>query len=98
MRAPRRLCAELRSCSAVRFSTCARGACSADSWGCSLLSETVEARRVVDEYLSALLRVGYPCRKQIDEIAVIRHILVESRVRPVGPPQHAARRGFDERL
>src|SRR5438067_7445293 len=59
-------------------------------------SETVQPRRVVDEDLALQLRLRHHLREEIHEVAVVRHVLADVGMRPVGAPEDALGRSVDE--
>src|SRR5689334_7445988 len=58
-------------------------------------SKRIEARGIVDENPFLQRRLGRHLREEVDEVTVVRHVLADVRMRPVGAPEDAIGRRLD---
>jgi hypothetical protein len=61
----------------------------------TLLIRPVEPHRVVHEQPPLLLRCARDIRNEVHQQPVVRHMVLQVRMRPVGPPEHAVRERLD---
>src|SRR5882762_3625064 len=61
------------------------------------MSKAVEPRRIVHQDFMLQRRLRRHQCEQVDQVAVVRHVLADVGMRPVGAPQDPVRRGFDQR-
>jgi len=81
-----------RPANALRRSACRAPGCAIRS---RFLIGPVEPHRVVHEQPLLLLRRSRDLRDEIHQQPVVRHVVLQIRVRPVGAPEHAVRERFD---
>src|SRR4051812_37140698 len=69
------------------------------SAGCDMtdLLEAVQPGWILHQDLALQDRLGRHAGEEIDQVAVVRHVLAHVGMRPVGAPQDAPGRGLDER-
>src|SRR3954467_15569518 len=61
-----------------------------------LYSESVQPRRIVDQDFPLQLGLGRHLREEVDQVPIVRHVFADIGMRPVGAPEDAIRRGFNQ--